>query len=69
MVEVYVRDLQASSAFYRRWGFELVRQDEAFMELRWDSVPFALKELPDAPPPVATLRILVPDVDAYWQAA
>jgi CBS domain-containing protein len=73
MVEVYVRDLQASSIFYRSWGFAVVRQDEAFMELRWDSVPFALKALPDAPPPmahpVATLRILVPNVDAYWQVA
>jgi catechol 2,3-dioxygenase-like lactoylglutathione lyase family enzyme len=73
MVEVYVRNLQASSAFYRRLGFDVVRQEEGFMELRWDSVPFALKELSDAPPPlphpVGTLRIMVPDVDAYWQMA
>jgi hypothetical protein len=33
MVEVYVWDRQASSAFYRSRGFEVVRQDEAFMEL------------------------------------
>ena len=73
MVEVYVRNLQASSAFYRHLGFDVVRQEEGFMELQWDSVLFALKELPDAPPPlphpVGTLRIMVPDVDAYWRVA
>ena len=73
MVEVYVRNLQASSAFYRHLGFDVVRQEEGFMELQWDSVMFALKELPDAPPPlphpVGTLRIMVPDVDAYWRVA
>jgi len=71
MVEVYVRNLQASSAFYRHLGFEVVRQEEGFMELQWDSVPFALKALPDAPPPlphpVGTLRIMVPDVDVSWR--
>jgi catechol 2,3-dioxygenase-like lactoylglutathione lyase family enzyme len=73
MVEVYVRNLQTSSAFYRRWGFEVVSQEGTFMEMRWESVPFALKELPEAPPPlphpVGTLRIMVPDVDAYWRLA
>jgi catechol 2,3-dioxygenase-like lactoylglutathione lyase family enzyme len=71
MIEVYVRNLEASSAFYRRLGFTVVRQESGFMELQWDSVPFALKELPDAPPPlphpVATVRIMVPDVDASWR--
>jgi catechol 2,3-dioxygenase-like lactoylglutathione lyase family enzyme len=49
MVEVYVRNLEASSTFYRRLGFDVVRQEEGFMELQWDGVPFALKVLPEAP--------------------
>ena len=73
MIEVYVRNLEASSAFYRRLGFDVVRQEDGFMELQWDRVPFALKALPEAPPPlphpVATVRIMVPDVDASWRVA
>lgn len=73
MVEVYVRNLQASSGFYRRVGFEVVRDEGTFMELQWESVRFALKERADAPPPlphpVGTLRILVPNVGAYWHLA
>ena len=73
LVEVYVRNLPASSDFYRRWGFTVVRQEATFMALQWDGVPLALKGLPEAPPPlphpVATLRVMVPDVDAYWQRA
>ena len=73
MIEVYVRDLKVSGDFYRRLGFAVVRQEAGFMELQWNSIPFALKELPDAPPPlphpVATVQIMVPDVDAYWRLA
>lgn len=73
MVEVYVRNLLASSGFYRRLGFEVVRDEGTFMELQWEGVLFALKERPDAPPPlphpVGTLRIMVPNVDAYWRLA
>ena len=73
MVEVYVRDLQASSAFYRTFGFEVVRHEDAFMTLKWESLPLALKMLPEAPPPlpypVCTVRIMVPNVDHYWQLA
>jgi catechol 2,3-dioxygenase-like lactoylglutathione lyase family enzyme len=73
MVEVYVRNLEVSSTFYRRLGFDVVRQEEGFMELQWDGVPFALKALPEAPlplpHPVATVRIMVPDVNASWRVA
>lgn len=73
MVEVSVRNLLASSGFYRRWGFEVVRDEGTFMELQWEGVLFALKERPDAPPPlphpVGTLRMMVPNVDAYWRLA
>jgi predicted lactoylglutathione lyase len=34
MVEVSVRNLQVSSAFYRRSGFTVVRQDEQGVALR-----------------------------------
>jgi catechol 2,3-dioxygenase-like lactoylglutathione lyase family enzyme len=73
MVEVYVRNLQASSSFYRRVGFELVRDEGTFMELKWARVLYARKERADAPPPlpppVGTLRIMVPNVEAYWHLA
>jgi catechol 2,3-dioxygenase-like lactoylglutathione lyase family enzyme len=73
MVEVYVRNLQTSSEFYRRFGFEVVSQEGAFMTLKWENIPLAIKEMPSAPPPlpypVCTLRIMVPNVDTYWQLA
>jgi hypothetical protein len=50
-----------NSAFYRRFGFEVGSQEEASMTLQWESLPLALKALPDAlpplPHPVCILRI------------
>ena len=69
---VDVRDLQASSGFCRM-GCEVVRDKGTCMELQGESVGFALQERADAPPPlprpVGTLRILVPNVEAYWHLA
>lgn len=72
-VEIYVRDLRVSLAFYRRLGFELVREEEAFAELRWEDSILMLeefKQMPSPPPfPLANIRVMVPNVDEYWMLA
>lgn len=70
---LYVRNLEESSAFYQRLGFQVTRRDGIFMELKWDRSLLFLVELLDqaAPPPsvIGNLRILVSDVNAFWQQA
>jgi catechol 2,3-dioxygenase-like lactoylglutathione lyase family enzyme len=70
-VEIAVGDLQASLAFYQRVGFQLVRDEGGFAELTWPDggSVLMLEQVAGQPQPpatpVANLRILVPDVDAY----
>ena len=70
IVELYVRNLRASCAFYQQLGFQLVRDDGDFVELQWEDSLLFLEEVPDAPPPpsypVGNLRIMVPNVDDHW---
>jgi catechol 2,3-dioxygenase-like lactoylglutathione lyase family enzyme len=70
VVELYVRNLIASCAFYQEFGFQLVRDEEDFAELKWEDTLFFLEASPDGPPPptypVGNIRIMVPDVDKYW---
>lgn len=71
IVELYVRDIKASTAFYERLGFRVVRQEPTFVELGWENSRLYLEQVPGQPPPPATLvanvRIMVPDVDRYWK--
>jgi catechol 2,3-dioxygenase-like lactoylglutathione lyase family enzyme len=73
VVEVYVRDLDRSLAFYRAFGFVIVRRTADFAVLRWDRCLLFLDERPDIPDAPdrerVNLRILVPDVDQLWQQA
>jgi catechol 2,3-dioxygenase-like lactoylglutathione lyase family enzyme len=73
IVEIYVRDLKYSIAFYERLGFKLAREEKGFAELRWDDSLLFLeefKQMPSPPPfPVANIRVMVPDVDEYWALA
>jgi catechol 2,3-dioxygenase-like lactoylglutathione lyase family enzyme len=73
ILEVYVRDIAASTRFYRQLGFEMHRDAGDFVELRWDRALIYLELVPDAtePPsePVGNVRVLVPDVDRYWRLA
>jgi catechol 2,3-dioxygenase-like lactoylglutathione lyase family enzyme len=73
VLELYTRDIQASVAFYRRFGFRLLSETPNFVELGWDQAQIYLEELPDAPEPggrlVGNVRVLVPDVDRYWALA
>lgn len=73
VVEVFVRDLNRSLAFYTRLGFRLVRQEPAFATLTWEDHTFFLEQATGLPPvpifPAANVRVMVDDVDAYWRLA
>lgn len=71
VVEVHVRDIAASVAFYRRLGFELVRDAGTFVELAWEGHLLFLeqRQIEQPPYPQANVRVMVPDVDRYWALA
>jgi catechol 2,3-dioxygenase-like lactoylglutathione lyase family enzyme len=73
VVEIFVRDIERSLAFYRQLGFALARRDDHFAELVWEDHLLFLEELPELTPlpsfPQANLRIMVADVERYWQLA
>ena len=75
VVELYVHNIKASRAFYQALGFQLIREEEDFVELQWensrlmlDSSPDLLSPLP-AQHPVGNIRVMVPNVDDYWTLA
>jgi catechol 2,3-dioxygenase-like lactoylglutathione lyase family enzyme len=72
VVEVFVRDIRRSTDFYRSLGFELLRDDGTFVELTWEGSKLFLDERAGLSPtahPQANVRILVADVDAWWERA
>jgi len=81
VAEIVVRDIRRSVDFYRRLGFELLRDGGDFVELTWENHRLFLAELsafrndvaavPATPPsfPPANIRVMVPDVDLYWKLA
>jgi catechol 2,3-dioxygenase-like lactoylglutathione lyase family enzyme len=81
VTEIVVRDIQRSTAFYRRLGFQLLRDGGDFVELTWEEHRLFLAELSafheiDHPEsltaprfPLANVRVMVPNVDHYWQLA
>ncbi|MGH9800212.1 MAG: VOC family protein, partial [Blastocatellia bacterium] len=72
-VEIYVRDLKLSLAFYQKLGFRLIRQEPAFAELAWEDSRLMLEEFKQMPSrhdtflafPLANIRVMVPNVDEY----
>jgi catechol 2,3-dioxygenase-like lactoylglutathione lyase family enzyme len=79
VTEIVVRDIKRSTEFYRRLGFELLRDGGDFVELTWEDHRLFLAalsafhgmedvELP-APPrfPLANIRVMVPDVNHLWK--
>ncbi|BAZ28240.1 hypothetical protein NIES4074_06710 [Cylindrospermum sp. NIES-4074] len=70
VVEIPVHNIKRSTEFYRRLGFELIRENSTFAEFKWDSHLLFLAEqrnLPQTsvfPPP--NIRVMVPNVDDYW---
>ena len=73
ILELYVRNISASVEFYQRFGFRLLRAEPHFVELAWEQTQIYLEEVADAPAPngpiIGNVRVLVPDVDRYWQLA
>jgi catechol 2,3-dioxygenase-like lactoylglutathione lyase family enzyme len=72
VVEVYVRDLDRALDFYQRLGFERLRRQGGFAALAWEGHQFFLDERPSyepPPSPQANVRVMVPDVDAWWRRA
>jgi len=79
VTEIVVRNIRDSVAFYRRLGFELLRDGGDFVELTWEGHQLFLAELsafPETsavveatPPrfPVANVRVMVANVDDYWK--
>ena len=70
VLALYVRDIKKSGSFYRALGFQIARDEETFMELRWEDALLFIVEMEDAPrfpvQPVGNIRILVSDVDEHW---
>ncbi|MEJ2480089.1 MAG: VOC family protein [Acidihalobacter sp.] len=71
VVEIFVRDLERSLAFYRALGFELARRTSEFAALRWDSAYLFLDQRPGSEAPTdqplcANVRVVVGDVDRIW---
>lgn len=73
VVEVFARDIEASRRFYQQLGFELLEDRGDFATLAWEGHKLFLDARPDQPPPAAqpqaNMRIMVPDVDRYWDLA
>lgn len=71
VIEVLVRDIQRAKAFYQQLGFEVLQDEGTFVRLAWEGHHFMLDEHKDLPPPPddlrTNMRILVPDVDRYWE--
>ena len=72
VIEIYVRNIKKSAEFYRQLGFELLRDDGDFVELTWEGHRIFLGEsgvgtVPQSPQ--ANVRVMVPDVDRFWQLA
>ena len=58
--------------FYRALGFHLVSRKDGFATVAWEEHELFLDERPHhVPPPTpqANVRVMVPDVDAWWHRA
>jgi len=79
VTEIVVKDIKRSIDFYRRLGFNLLRDGGDFAELTWEDHRLFLAELSafrdaqdarlaSTPPfPLANVRVMVPNVDDYWK--
>ncbi len=71
--ELYVRDLDAAVHFFEQFGFDVHRRQGNFVELIWGQARIFLEQTERAPTldgqVVGNVRVLVPDVDRYWEIA
>ena len=72
VTEIFTRDIDRSVAFYRKLGFELLRDEDGFVELGWEGhrlfLSDELKEKMTSGTglPQGNIRVMVPNVDDYW---
>ena len=82
VTEILVRDIRRSVNFYRSLGFSLLRDGGDFVELTWEEHRLFLAEISAfrdvhgaaagaTPPtfPLASVRVMVHDVDRCWKLA
>ena len=77
VLELFVRDIRVSKAFYLALGFELIEDRGSFVVLGWEGHQLFLDERPEMSPPLgpppavarANVRVMVPDVDQYFARA
>lgn len=72
VVEIYVRNLDRAVDFYRSLGFEIPGRKAGFAVVTREGHRLFLDEQPDVEPPPspqANVRVMVPDVDAWWRRA
>jgi len=73
VAEFYVRDLARAREFMSGFGFEVVREEPDFIEMRWERSLIFLEHVENypAPPamPVANIRVMVSEVDEFWRKA
>jgi catechol 2,3-dioxygenase-like lactoylglutathione lyase family enzyme len=74
VVEIFVRRLKDSIAFYGAFGFRLVREEARFAELAFEDQHLLFlherTDLPPVPPPPqANIRVIVQGVDELWNKA
>lgn len=79
VLEIYCRDIAASTAFLTGLGFRVDRAEPHFVELRWGRSSIYLEQVTDAPGAldaalpnhgqVANVRVMVPDVDDAYRRA
>jgi catechol 2,3-dioxygenase-like lactoylglutathione lyase family enzyme len=72
VVEIFVRDAGRSKSFYAQLGFEIAEDRGTFVVLTWEGHELFIDERPDLPvstTPHANVRVMVSDVDSYWNRA
>jgi len=81
VTEIMVKDIRVSTDFYRRLGFQVLRDAGDFVELTWEDHRLYLAEISavhdldhiDLEPkprfPRANVRVMVANVDDFWKLA
>jgi catechol 2,3-dioxygenase-like lactoylglutathione lyase family enzyme len=73
VIALYVDDMGEAVSFYQGLGFTVMRDEGTFVEVRWEETRLFIveREGVSTNPPYrfGDLRIMVPDVDYYWNRA
>jgi catechol 2,3-dioxygenase-like lactoylglutathione lyase family enzyme len=73
VVELSVRNLGRSLAFYEGLGFQVQRREASFAVVAWEDHQLFLSQdgllMGPLAAPIMNVRVMVPDVDRAWQRA